>query len=222
MPVLSFQALALLYGIAALFTLWRLVREWRPLLDEVWTPRDVQLAQMVGFLLLTPVTVWLHEWGHAAAMRAFGATDPQIHFFFYWGYVTSPHRFTPGEQFVVSLAGPLVSYVLGIGLLALALVAPLRRAIALAVATCAILELVLILIMYPAMSLLGGWGDFVGIYESGVPGASLVVGIVHAASLVGFVWLMNRVWMRGFMSYPVPRPWRLQWVQTVQQGDAGT
>jgi hypothetical protein len=146
MPVLSFQAIALIYGIAALATVWRLVREWRPLLDDVWTAQDAQLAQMIGFLLLTPVTVWLHEYGHAVAMRAFGATDPQIHFFFYWGYVTSPHRFTAAEQFVVSLAGPLVSYLLGSALLAVALLAPLRRAVALALAICGIFELLLTLV----------------------------------------------------------------------------
>lgn len=220
--VLTFQAIALLYGIAAVATLWRLVREWRMLLDDAWTPRDAQLAQMAGFLLLTPVTVWLHEWGHATAMRAFGATDPEIHFFFYWGYVTSQHPFSPGEEFLVSLAGPLVSYLLGIALLALALWVPMRPALTLALATCAILQLVLILVMYPAMSILGSWGDFVGIYDSGIPVASLVVGIVHAASLVLFVWLMNRRWMRGFLGYPVARPWRLQWVQrTPPSGMAG-
>jgi hypothetical protein len=220
MPVGTFQAMAFLYVIAAAATLWRLAREWRSLLDADWTPRDSQLAQLIGLLLLAPFTVWLHELGHAAAMRLYGATDPDIHFFLYWGYVTSYYPFTAPQQFVVSLAGPLVTYVLGVGLLVVALVVPMRAAIALALATCAVVELVSILIIYPAMSLAGGWGDFVGIYRSGVPGASLAVGVVHAISLVAFVWLMNRVWMRGFLAYPVPRPWRLRWTPAAPGGDA--
>ena len=74
--------------------------------------------------------------------------------------------------------------------------------------------LLLILVIYPAMSLLGGRGDFTMIYRADVPLGSLVVGIVHAASLAAFAWLMGRDWMRGFWAYPAPRPWRLQWVMT--------
>ncbi|HEY7060675.1 MAG TPA: hypothetical protein VII06_04290 [Chloroflexota bacterium] len=220
MPLGAFLALALVYAVAALVTLWSVVRDWRALFDDVWTPQDNQLAQRVGFLLLTPPLVWLHELGHATAMRFYGATDPQIHFFLYLGFVTSRYPFTPIQNFVVFLAGPLVTYLLGIGLLAVALLVPLRPAVALALASCAIVNLALVLVMYPAMSLAGGWGDFVGIYQGGVPMASLVVGVVHVASLVAFGWLMNRVWMKGFLAYPVARPWRLQWRPTVPQGDA--
>ena len=220
MPVGTFQAMALLYVMAAGVTLWRLAREWRALLDATWTPRDSQLAQLIGLLLLAPVTVWLHECGHDAAMRLYGATDPQIHFFLYWGYVTSRHPFTPLQEFVVFLTAPLITYVLGIALLAVPLLVPMRQAVALALATCAVVELASILIIYPAMSLAGGWGDFVGIYRSGVPAASLAVGVVHVVSLVAFVWLMNRPWMRGFLAYPVPRPWRLRWQPAAPRGDA--
>ena len=202
------QAISLLYALAALVTLWRLAREWRALLDDQWTPRDCSLAQLVGLFLLTPPAVWLHEWGHALAMRAFGATDPQIHFFLYWGYVTSRMPFTPLQDFLVALAGPLVTYVLGFAALVVALRAPLRPAVALALATLAVTQLVLVLIIYPAFSLLGGWGDFSTIYDARHPLLSLAVGAVHAASLAAFLWLMNRPWMRWFWFYPrMTPPW---------------
>jgi hypothetical protein len=142
----------------------------------------------------------------------FGAPDPEIHFFLYWGYVTSRMPFPPLEDFAVSLAGPLVTWALGWGLLAAALLLPLRPAVALALATCAITQLVLVLVLYPALSVLGGWGDFVGIYRDAPRPASLATGAGYAASLLAFCWLMNRAWMRGFLTYPVPRPWRLRWV----------
>ena len=81
---LLFLAATLLYVLAAMATLWRLAREWRALLDAEWTARDQSLAMLIGMLLLTPITVWLHEWGHAATMRLYGAADPQIHYFLFW------------------------------------------------------------------------------------------------------------------------------------------
>jgi hypothetical protein len=221
MPVGSFLVWTLVYAVAALATLWRLARDWRPLLDADWTTSDRNLAQMIGVFLLTPLAVWLHEWGHAAAMRWFGAPDPQIHYFFYWGYVTASFPFTPLQDFVVALAGPLVTYVLGAALLAVALLVPLRPAIALALATCGLWQLAIVLILYPAMSLLAGWGDFIGIYRSGVPLASLVVAVVHALSLIAFLWLMKRRWMKRFLAYPRPRPWRTHRAPAVAPPAAG-
>lgn len=211
-PVLLMFAVAILYAGAALFTLWRLAREWRPLLDADWTARDRELAGQVGFLLLTPVAVWLHEWGHLTVMRLFGATDPTIHYFLYWGYVDSRYPFTAMQEFWVALAGPLVSAVLGWGLLAAALLLPMRPAISLSLANCALATLFLVLVFYPAWSLLGGWGDFVAVYGAGGPTATAVVGLAHALQLALLIWLMSRLWIRGFLAYPRPRPWRLRWV----------
>jgi hypothetical protein len=200
----TFHAISLLYAVAALAVLWRLAREWRALLDDEWTPRDRDLAQLVGILLLTPPAVWLHEWAHATAMRGFGADDPRIHFFLYWGYVTSSRPFGPPQQFAVSLAGPLVTYLLGVLALAVALLVPLRPALALALAIFAVAQLALVLILYPAWSLLGGWGDFSVIYSGRPLAPSVAVGAVHVASLVGFLWLMKRPWMQRFWLYPRP------------------
>ncbi len=196
-------------------------REWRSLLDAQWTARD-QSAMLIGMLWLTPITVWLHEWGHAATMRLYGVADPQIHFFLYWGYVTGPEFpvFSPWQQLMVSLAGPVVSYVLGVVLLAVALLVPLRPALALALAACALMELSLILLWYPLYSLIWGWGDFEAIYHSAYPAAGLVVGAVNVVSLVGLAWLMKRPWMQGFLGYPHVRPWRLQWHWPTPPGDS--
>ena len=73
-------------------------------------------------------------------------------------------------------------------------------------------DLALVLALYPAMSLLGGWGDFALLYFSGLLGPSLAVGVVHVGALLGFLWLMKQIWMQGFLAYPLPRPWRLPWV----------
>ncbi len=211
MPVGTFQLASLVYAVAALAALWRLLREWRPLLDDVWTPRDRQLAQMIGVMLLPPPLVWLHEWAHLTAMQVYGAPDAEIHFFLYWGYVTSRWPFTPLQEFVVALVGPLLTFVLGWACLLLPLFVPLRPAVALALATGGVTQLVLVLLLYPGMSLMGGWGDFTFIYLSGLPGPTVLVGVCHSVALVAFLWLMKRVWMQGFLAYPIPRPWRVPW-----------
>jgi hypothetical protein len=212
MPIGTFQVISLVYALAAVVTLWRLAREWRPLLDAAWTPGDRQLAQMVGVLLLPPPLVWLHEWAHAATMQSFGAPDARIHYFLYWGFVTSRWPFTPLQEFLVALAGPAFTFAVGWAMLAGALLVPMRPALALILATGAVTQLALVLALYPAMSLLGGWGDFALLYFSGLVGPSLAVGVVHMGSLVGFLWLMKQIWMQGFLAYPLPRPWRLPWV----------
>jgi hypothetical protein len=73
------------------------------------------------------------------------------------------------------------------------------------------MQLLLVLLFYPAASLLGGWGDFSAIYLDDPSAASVLVGIAHVVSLVAFLRLMSLRWMQGFMVYPVPRPWRLHW-----------
>ncbi|MBX5492866.1 MAG: DUF3267 domain-containing protein [Chloroflexi bacterium] len=219
-PVAVFFAVAAIYTVAAAVTLWHVIRDWRALFDARWTVRDRTLAERSGFLLLTPPLVWLHEWGHALAMRHFGAADPQIHFFLYWGYVTAQHPFTRDEAFWTALAGPLTSWVLGWALLVVALLAPLPPAAALAVAIAALTDLALVLILYPAWSLVGGWGDFVDIYRGGPPGATPLVGAAHGLSLLAFGWLLNRPWLRGFLLYPRPFPWRTRWGVHTTPGNA--
>ena len=53
--------LSLLYIVAAAYTLWQLRSRWRPLIDAEYTPDDRNLAGRIGFLLLTPLGVLIHE-----------------------------------------------------------------------------------------------------------------------------------------------------------------
>ena len=59
--------LSLLYMVAAAYTLWQLPSRWRALTDDDYTLDDKNLAGRVGFLLLTPVGVLIHELSHMVA-----------------------------------------------------------------------------------------------------------------------------------------------------------
>jgi hypothetical protein len=179
--------LSLLYAIAALYTLWQLPGRWRPLTDSTYTADDRNLAGRLGFLLLTPIGVLLHELGHMAFATAFGARNISLSFRVYWGYVQYRGQLGPTEEWIIAAAGPAVSLVLGLaaGYGALRL-RPVWRDVGLSFAHATLL---LVLILYPGMSIVEGVGDFRWIYSARTPALSVVAGVVHAAGLVAYIVL---------------------------------
>jgi hypothetical protein len=179
--------LSLLYLIAAAYTLWQLPSRWRALIDDEYTADDRNLAGRIGFLLLTPIGVLIHELSHMAAAYAFGARDISLSFRVYWGYVQYRGQLGPAAEWVIASAGPGASLLLGlaVGYLALRMRQPWRD-IGMSFAHT---TLVLVLILYPGISVLDGVGDFQWIYSSQVPTLSVVAGIVHGLGLIAYIVL---------------------------------
>jgi hypothetical protein len=190
----SFTPLSLIYLFGAGYTVFQMVKGWRQLRSGRLTPANRRLASGIAFFLLVPVGVLLHEWGHMLAAWSTGGQVLGLHYFLYWGYVQYiPASADPLPIWWVSLAGNLVSYLLGVvciaaGLLARGL-APVLRSILLVLG---ILELAQTLIFYPLISLDPGFGgDWDTIYSFDAPVASWLTLIVHLASLAGMVWLFR-------------------------------
>jgi len=61
------DVLSLLYAAVALYTLWQLPGRWQALTDAAYTDDDRNLANRIGFLLLTPLGVLAHEAAHLVA-----------------------------------------------------------------------------------------------------------------------------------------------------------
>lgn len=182
--------LSLLYLGVALYTLWQLPGRWRALTDSVYTEDDRNLANRLGFLLLTPVGVLLHELAHMGAAGALGGRDISLTFRIYWGYVQYRGPLGPTSEWLVASAGPFISLLLGlaVGYLALGLRQPWRDVgMAFAHAT-----LLIVLLLYPGLSVLDGEGDFRWIYSARTPELSTVAGVVHAAGLLAYVVLARR------------------------------
>jgi hypothetical protein len=179
--------LSLLYLCVALFTLWQLPGRWRSLTDSVYTDDDRNLAGRIGFLLLTPVGVLLHELAHMAAATALGGRDISLSYRIYWGYVQYRGQLAPASEWVIASVGPFTSLVLGlaVGYATLRVRQPWRD-IGMSFAHTTLL---LVLVLYPGMSVLDGVGDFRWIYSARTPTLSVVAGVVHAAGLLAYILL---------------------------------
>lgn len=179
--------LSILYLAVAAYTLWQLPGRWRALTDDTYTEEDRNLASRIGFLLLTPLGVLIHELAHMAAATTLGGRDISLSYRVYWGYVQYRGQVGPAAEWVIASAGPGASLVLGlmVGYAALQLRQPWREiGMSFAHAT-----LLLDLVLYPGMSLVDGVGDFRWIYSARTPTLSIVAGIVHAAGLIAYIVL---------------------------------
>jgi hypothetical protein len=181
--------LSVLYAIAALYTLWQLPGRWRSLTDSTYTADDRNLAGRIGFLLLTPIGVLLHELGHLTFATAFGARNISLSYRVYWGFVSYRGQLGPTEEWVIAAAGPAVSLILGLvaGYVALRL-RPVWRDVGMSFAHATLL---LVLILYPGMSIVEGVGDFQWIYSSRTPMLSIVAGVVHALGLIAYLFMVR-------------------------------
>lgn len=179
--------LSLLYLAIALYTLWQIPGRWRSLLDDTYTADDHNLASRIGFLLLTPLGVLVHELAHMAAATALGAQNISLSYRVYWGYVQYRGQLGPTSEWIIASAGPAASLLLGLaaGYLSLRL-RPVWRDIGMSFAHATLL---LDLLLYPGMSLVDGVGDFRWIYSARTPTLSAVAGVVHATGLIAYVIL---------------------------------
>jgi hypothetical protein len=179
--------LSLLYLAVAIYTLWQLPGRWRSLVDDTYTEEDRNLASRVGFLLLTPLGVLIHELSHMVAATLLGARDISLSFRFYWGYVQYRGQIGPTAEWIIASAGPGASLLLGliVGYAVLRVRQPWRDVgMSFAHAT-----LLLDLVLYPGMSVVDGVGDFRWIYSARTPTLSIVAGVVHAAGLIAYIVL---------------------------------
>jgi hypothetical protein len=179
--------LSLIYAAVALYTLWQIPGRWRSHTDSTYTADDHNLASRIGFLLLTPLGVLLHEGGHMVAATLLGARDISLNYRVYWGYVQYRGQIGATGEWIVASAGPGVSLVLGLvaGYVALRL-RPVWRDVGMSFAHATLL---LDLILYPGMSVVEGVGDFRWIYSARTPTLSIVAGVVHGAGLIAYIVL---------------------------------
>lgn len=197
--------IAIVYGIAALRTIGRIWRYRAHLADNtVFDEFQRQTAYASAFFLCVPITVYLHELGHALTAHYYGAQDIRIHFYFYFGDTTYVAGLPPRCEWWIALAGNLVTFGLGLVSLAVGLLLPMRqfwRCIWLSL--CAI-ELVQVLLWYPGLCLLGGYqGDFTVIYGKAYFWSGMyVVGVIHAAAAFLFLGAYYLpAWRRWWQPY---------------------
>ena len=180
--------LGLFLLIAAVATLWDIIKGREQIFDDRVTADDRNRILRFTLFLLLPLSVALHEAGHALAVWAFGGEVLEFGFYLYYGYVAHQGYYSDLDMAVISFAGPAVNVVMGLGAFAIAWFWPRRPAINYMLFVFAALELFNALVFYPIFDFSGGIaGDFSSIYSSRTPVFSAIVGIVHVAILVGAV-----------------------------------
>ncbi len=199
----NFDLISLVYAIAAAFTVVELVRHWRAFVDTVFTPSDDLLAARAGFLLLTPVGVLLHEAAHYLIATGTAAAAVRLDFRIYWGFVSYRGLLPPEASFAIAAAGPFMSALLAVVALAAALRVPqpFRAVLAAFGASTALL----VVVLYPAMSFMGGYGDYLTIYSARTPFLAGTAAFTHVLFAAASLWLY-----RLHARTPARTPWRWQ------------
>lgn len=191
----SSGALDVILGIAALATLIGLIRSWQSFWDDDFTVADRKTATQVAVFLVPPVVVLLHELGHLYAARALGVRVIGFSYGLFEGSVTVAGRRTPFQDWFIAMAGNLVTAVISLAMIAAAVYGVrLRRPLRYVLLAGGLLELVFTLVLYPLMSFMAQFGDWIVIYDTDRTGnLSLASAVVHATSLyVLWQWWRRR------------------------------
>ena len=178
-----------------MWTLVTLVRRWRSFWSGPLTAADRALSLPVAFFLVIPISVLLHETGHALATWSVGGTVEQFSWRVYWGFIVPAGDIGPLAGWWIALAGNLVGIAVGLVLL---LVGARGRSLPAAVRAVALqaglIDVVFAAVGYPLLSAGGRDGDWAIIYDfHATPVAAGAFAAIHLALLIGLWWW----WTRG-------------------------
>lgn len=186
-----FVLLSLFYAVIGVRFVVRLIGQWRATFDRRFTEIDRAMVDQAAFFILVPISVALHEFGHAVAIWLLGGTVQGWGYYLFAGYVSfDPTEFSRDERILIAIAGTIVNVLLAA--LALLLVfgrrRPMRAAFNEMLVQFTVLSLGNALIVYPALDLTSGLnGDWAQVYRGGVPALAAAIFAVHAAILIGGV-----------------------------------
>lgn len=197
----GFGILSLLYVALGVRVVWMMAQNWRSVWDKNFTSADRMLVNQASFFFLVPISVLLHELGHAIAIWAFGRDVVDWGFYGFAGYVSYfPFGLTDVQQTMISAAGSLVNLVLCLGALALVLFwkPPLRAAINELLIGFVFISGANAFIVYPVLDLASGMnGDWRQMYDSGVPWLTTIIVITQIAVLAGGYWIFTNPDMKA-------------------------
>lgn len=202
-PFGAFGLLSLFYIVIGVRLLYQLVRSWHEVWDRDFTIRDRMLVDQAAFFVLIPISVVLHEFGHAIAIWSFGGRVTDFGFYGFAGYVAYNEPFSPVQQTVVAAAGSVVNLILC--LLALAFVLfmkpPARAAVNELLMAFVYVSGINAFIVYPILDLFSSLnGDWRQMYFDSPRWMAMIIVAVQLAILVAGYWLYKNPGMRRRLS----------------------
>lgn len=201
MPLGGFGLLSLFYIFLGVRFVLQFMPRRKEIFDNNFTQYDRSMLGQAAFFILLPVSVALHELGHAIAIWAMGGKVLDFGFYFFSGYVSyDPRGFSAVQQTIVAFAGTFVNLLLIV--LALAVVflkrPPLRPPWNELLLQFVFISGINALIFYPLMDLaLNISGDWSQMYRSGVPWLTAVIVIVQVGFIAAGWWGMHNEGMRN-------------------------
>ncbi len=201
MPFGFFALLSLVYVVVGIRVVADIIRHRRTIFDHVFTESDRYLVGQAAFFLLVPLSVALHELGHAIAIWSFGGQVTDFGFYVFAGFVSYAEPFTDTQRIIVALAGPLVNVILAGAALAVMVLRrpPMRAAFNELLFQFAVISTANALIFYPLLDFGTGMdGDWSQIYDGGKPALSAIILFAHLGILGGAyaAWRHERVRQR--------------------------
>lgn len=196
-----FALISLFYLALGARVVYQLARSWRVVFDRSFTPSDRMLVDQAAFFLLVPISVALHELGHAVAIVALGGRVLDWGYYGFAGFVGyDPRSFTNSEQILIAAAGTVVNLALAAGALGCVFLRkpPLRAAFNELLIQFVVISLLNALVVYPLLDVLTGLnGDWTQMYDGGVPGLSLLILVLHVAILGSMWWAWRNQGIRS-------------------------
>ncbi len=201
MPLGGFGLLSLFYVVIGIRFLYQFIPRRKAVFDNNFTPHDRSMLGQAAFFILIPVSVALHELGHAVAIWAMGGTVIAFEFFFFSGSVTpgSERLLGRSSNTLVAFAGTFVNLLLIVIALAVVFLKkpPLRAPWNELLLQFVFISGINALIFYPLMDLaLNISGDWSQMYRSGVPWLTAIIVITQVAFIAAGWWGMKNPGMR--------------------------
>jgi len=186
-----FSIFAILIAVAGIRVVATIFRNRHEIFDENFTDADRVLVDQTAFFLLLPLSVALHELGHATLVWVFGGEVVDFGFYFFAGFVSYVGAFSDVQHILVSVAGIAVNVFLATAALLFIFLRkpPMRAAFNELLVQFVIISIANALIFYPLLDFATGMnGDFQQMYFGGVPWLSVIILICHLSVLaVGYI-----------------------------------
>lgn len=190
-----FLFISLIYAVIGVRVIARLVRSGRAVWDSGFSPSDRALVDEAAFFVLIPVSVALHELGHAVAIWTLGGEVVDFGYYGFAGFVSYvPFGFTATEQTIIAAAGSIVNLVLCLAAIGVVLLAGrrMRAPFNELLVQFAVLSGFNAFVVYPVLDLASGLnGDWRQMYDSGVPWLTTLIVAFQAVTLALGYWLLT-------------------------------
>lgn len=203
----GFGIISLLYIALGVRVVWMMAKNWRSVWDKNFTASDRMLVNQASFFFLVPISVLLHEFGHAVAVWAFDREVVDWGFYGFAGYVSyfpvdpaTGQVLSDIQRTIISAAGSLVNLVLCLAALGMVLYwkPPLRAAVNELLIGFVFISGANAFIVYPVLDLASGMnGDWRQMYDSGVPWLTGLIVITQIAILAAGYWIFTNPGMKA-------------------------